>query len=170
MKYGWDGRSLGVSTRRPGGTIHRDRVNRPLLKTLSKNAWKRAVDLTLYLVFCVLAGTGFLIAYRLPHGPGELREITLLGHGLHDWGVIHTWLAYVAIGLVLVHLVLNREWLTKIASSGRLSRLAAGILVGLLILVGFLLYPTNERGHRAEPGIRQSHANVEEQAPPKTDY
>jgi hypothetical protein len=164
MKFGWDGRSLGVSIRRPGGALHRDRINKPLLRTLSKNAWKRAVDLTLYLVFCLLAGTGFLIAYRLPHGTGELRGITFLGHGLHDWGMVHTWLAYVAIGLVLVHLVLNREWLTKIASSGRLSRLAAGILVGLLILAGFLLYPTNEHGNRAEPGVRQPHANTEDQA------
>jgi hypothetical protein len=170
MKYRWDGRSLEVSTCQPSGPIQRDRVNRALLRTLSKNAWKRAVDLTLYLVFCLLAGTGFLIAYRLPHGPGELRRITFLGHGLHDWGMVHRWLAYVAIGLVLVHLVLNREWLTKIASSGQLSRLAAGILVGLLILAGFLLFPTDERGHRAEPGIRQSQAGVEEQAPAKPDY
>jgi hypothetical protein len=70
-----------------------------------KNAWKRWIDLTLYLVFCAMAGTGLLLAYRLPHGPGDARMVTFLGHGRHDWGSVHIWLAYVALVLLLFHLV-----------------------------------------------------------------
>ncbi|HYY31355.1 MAG TPA: DUF4405 domain-containing protein [Chthoniobacterales bacterium] len=169
MKYGWDGRSLRVSTLRPVDTLCSYRANKPLL-TITKNTWKRAVDLALYLVFCGMAGTGFLIAYRLPHGAGEVTGITFLGHGLHDWGVVHTWLAYVVIGLLLVHLILNRQWLTKIAASGQLYRLTAGILVGLLIVAGFLLLPTEQRERSAEHAARQSQVNLEQSGSAKPDH
>ena len=36
----------------------------------AKNISKKAIDLALYLVACVTAGTGLLLAYRLPHGAG----------------------------------------------------------------------------------------------------
>ena len=110
-----------------------------------KNVWKRWIDLTLYLVSCALAGSGLLLAYRLPHGHGEGRIVTFLGYGRHDWGSVHTWLAWVVIVLVVFHLILNREWLVKIAASGRLARLAAGIFAGLLIGSAFLMLPVGQR-------------------------
>jgi uncharacterized protein DUF4405 len=110
-----------------------------------KNTWKRWSDLTLYLVSCALLGTGLLLAYRLPHGHGAGRMVTFLGYGRHDWGTIHTWLAWVAIFLVVFHLILNREWLVEIAASRRLARLAAGILAGLLIGSAFLVLPVEQR-------------------------
>lgn len=91
---------------------------------------KKVVDLTLYWVFCALAGTGLLLAYRLPHGAGA---VTFLGHGLHDWGVVHTWLAYAALCLLVIHLVLNREWLVKIAASKRAWRLVVPVFGGILL-------------------------------------
>jgi len=107
MKYGWDGRSLEVSTFRSGDTVRWYRANK---------------------------------------------------------------LAYVAIGLLLAHLILNREWLTKIAASGQSYRLAAGILVGLMIPAGFLLFPTEHREPSPEHTTRQSRANLVQLGPAKPDY
>src|SRR6516164_11392378 len=127
-----------------------------------KNTWKRWIDLALYLVSCALGGTGLLLAYRLPHGHGEGRMVTFLGYGRHDWGTIHTWLAWVAIFLVVFHLILNREWLVRIAASGRLARLAAGIFAGLLIGSAFLVFPVEQRDRGTEAAIERPPANWEE--------
>ena len=71
--------------------------------------------------------------------------VTFLGYGRHDWGTIHAWVAWVAIFLVLFLLLLNREWRVKVAASGRLARLAAGIFAGLLIGSALLLFPVEHR-------------------------
>ena len=127
-----------------------------------KNVWKRWIDFTLYLVSCALAGTGLLLAYRLPHGHGEGRMVTFLGYGRHDWGSVHTWLAWVGIVLVVFHLVLNREWLVRIAASGRLARLATGIFAGLLIGSAFLVLPVEQRDRGTAAAIERPPANWEE--------
>ena len=105
---------------------------------LGKNTWKRVLDLALYMVACVTAGTGLLLAYRLPHGAGNAGRVVFFGYGRHEWGDIHTWLAYLGIILVVVHLALNWQWLVKVAASKHIWRLAAGILSGLLIVIAFL--------------------------------
>ena len=127
-----------------------------------KNAWKRWIDLTLYLVSCALGGTGSLLAYRLPHGHGEGRMVTFLGYGRHDWGTIHTWLAWVAIFLVVYHLILNREWLVKIAACGRPARLVAGIFAGLLIGSTFLVLPVEQRDRGTGASIERPPVEWEE--------
>jgi hypothetical protein len=114
---------------------------------LGKNSWKRVLDLALYMVACVTAGTGLLLAYRLPHGAGNAGRVVFFGYGRHEWGDIHTWLAYVGIFLVVVHLALNWQWLVKVAASKHIGRLAAGILSGLLIVIAFLFLPV-ERAER----------------------
>ena len=116
-------------------------ANKPSANWLGKNVWKRILDLVLYLVACVTAGTGLLLAYRLPHGAGNANRVILLGYGRHEWGDIHTWITFLGIILVLVHLVLNRQWLVKVAASKHIWRLATGILSGLLIVVAFFLLP-----------------------------
>src|SRR5271165_2313566 len=122
-------------------------ANKPSASWLGKNTWKRVLDLVLYLVACVTAGTGLLLAYRLPHGAGNASRVVFLGYGRHEWGDIHTWLAYFGLLLVVVHLALNWQWLVKVAASKHFGRLVAGILSGLLIIIAFLLLPV-ERSER----------------------
>jgi Domain of unknown function (DUF4405) len=116
-------------------------ANKPSASWLGRNSWKRVLDPALYLVACVTAGTGLLLAYRLPHGAGNAGRVVFFGYGRHEWGDIHTWLAYLGITLVVVHLALNWQWLVKVAASKHIWRLAAGILSGLLIVIAFLLLP-----------------------------
>ncbi len=79
--------------------------------------------------------------------------MTFFGQGLHGWGEIHTWLAYFALALFLVHLVLNWQWLVKVAASKHIWRLVAGILSGLFIVGAFLLLPvdTSQRNGKGTP-------------------
>jgi hypothetical protein len=68
-------------------------------------------------------------------------QLLSAGYGRHEWGDIHTWVAYFGIILAVVHLGLNWQWLVKVAASKHIWRLAGGILLGLLIVVAFLLLP-----------------------------
>jgi len=65
---------------------------------------------------------------------------------------------------VVFHLILNREWLVKIAASGRLARLAAGIFAGLLIGSAFLVLPVERRDRGTGASIKRPPAEWEEPA------
>lgn len=41
----------------------------------SNNFWKKAMDPALYLIACLTAETGLLLAYRLPHGAGNAGRV-----------------------------------------------------------------------------------------------
>ena len=125
-------------------------ANKPSDNWRGKNTWKRMLDLALYLVACVTAGTGLLLAYRLPHGAGNANRVIFLGYGRHEWGDIHTWIAFLGIILVMIHLVLNWQWLVKVAASKHIWRLAVGILSGLIIIAAFLLLPVGSAERNRE--------------------
>ena len=110
-------------------------------RSADRTAWKKALDLLLYLLFCALAGTGFLLAYRLPHGPDAAKTL-FLGFNRHVWGETHTWLAYATLVVGTIHFLLNWQWLIKVAASRRRWRLAFGVVTGLLIVILFLFAPT----------------------------
>ena len=97
-----------------------------------------------------------LLAYRLPHG-GAAGRTLFLSFGRHAWGEIHTWLAYLSVTLLVVHLLLNWQWLVKVAASKQVWRLAAGILMGLFIVGAFLLLPTEkfEQGRQGNAVLLQ---------------
>jgi hypothetical protein len=113
------------------------------MSSVGKSEWKKIIDLTLYLLFCALGGTGLLLAYRLPHG-GEGGHALFLGDGRHMWGEVHTWLAYAAIFVGTIHLLLNWQWLVKVAASKQPWCLGVGVVTVLLIVSVFLLVPTRQ--------------------------
>jgi hypothetical protein len=108
----------------------------------------RFLNLALFIVACVLTGNGLMLAWRMPHGPGGGRA-SLLGLNRHDWMEIHMWIAYVVVGLVIVHLAMHWAWLRKVAARGTKWQLAAGLLTGAAIIGVFLCAPLeNTRGHQ----------------------
>jgi hypothetical protein len=133
-------------------------------RSLGKSSLKKVIDLVLYLVACTLTGTGLLLAYRLPRGGGHTSRVLFLGYGRHAWGEIHTWLAYVAISLAIVHLLLNWQWLVKVAASKKVWRLAVGVLTGLLIVGAFFLLPIEESTHRQQEALGQHRRQADEAA------
>ena len=99
-----------------------------------KAAISRVVNLLLYLSFCVQAGTGLFLALR-PRGT------RVLGWGRHEWGEVHTWVAYLLIALIALHLLLHWRWLVLSATQGHLWRLIFGLSVGLAIIGALLFLP-----------------------------
>lgn len=122
-----------------------------------KTVLRRILNLLLYLSFCVMIGSGLLLAYRLLPGSRGGQGLTLLGWGRHDWGDLHTWVSYVFIALTILHLVINWKWLVKVASQDHVWRLLAGLLVGLGIIAAFLLLPIEHRGRGHGRGEAAGH-------------
>jgi hypothetical protein len=67
----------------------------------------------------------------------------------------------VAIFLAVIHLLLNWQWLVKVAASKRVWRLAAAVLTGLLIVGAFFLLPIEESTykHHEDPGQHRGQAH-----------
>jgi len=106
---------------------------------------RRVLNLLLYLSFCTLVGTGLLMAFRLIPGSRGGQGLEVLGWSRHDWGDLHTWISYLFIALVALHMVINWTWLAKVAAKGHLWRVAIGLIVGLSIIAAFLLLPITHR-------------------------
>lgn len=106
---------------------------------------RRVLNLLLYLSVCALTGTGLLMAFRLPPGSRGGQRLEVLGWNRHDWGDLHTWVSYLFLALVVIHLAMNWAWLAKVAAKGQLWRVVVGLLLGLTIIAAFLLLPVQER-------------------------
>ena len=108
----------------------------------------RACNALIWLVCCGLAGTGLLLAFRLPPGSRGGRGLSVLGYGRHEWGDFHTWLAYVFIALVVVHLALHWRWFWQIAARKRSWPLLLGLGGGLALVVVIVILPVakNDEG------------------------
>ncbi len=91
--------------------------------------------------FSTLAGTGFLMKFRLPPGSGE--SLAVLGLVRHDWGAIHLWLAFAFLALMLAHILLHWRWIKAMAqgrsSKGRTRRLVVfGVTTTLFLIIMIL--------------------------------
>jgi hypothetical protein len=110
-----------------------------------KNPLLRVTNLLLYLSFCALIGTGALLTWKLVPGSRGGRGLKVLGMERHDWGDIHFWCGVVCLVATIVHMLLNWQWLKKIATSGHLWRLVAGLGVGLGIIWGIYFMPMTQK-------------------------
>ena len=103
-----------------------------------KTSVDRVLNLLLWLAFCALAGTGLLLAFRLPPGSRGGAGLSALGMTRHEWGDWHTWIAYAFLALILLHLALHWRWLWKIAAQRKTWMLLAGVGSGLGLFFGWL--------------------------------
>ena len=85
-----------------------------LKRGLSRSVVLRALNALMWWVFCGMAGTGLLLASRLPPGSRGGSRLTALGWGRHDWGDVHTWLSYVFLALIAAHLAMHWRWLWQV--------------------------------------------------------
>ena len=71
------------------------------------------VDALMFILIMGLAGIGFLLEYVLVHGQeipvkyGINADIFLLGLDRHKWGDIHLILAFILLGLLVLHIILH---------------------------------------------------------------
>ncbi len=113
-----------------------------------KNWIRRVLNLLLYLSLCFMLGTGLMLWLRLPHGQGRAGGgrhgepmPSLLGLTRHEWGDLHLYVALGFCAIMLVHLLLNWAWLTRIAGFRKGWPLWVGVAVGAAIVGMFLLVP-----------------------------
>jgi hypothetical protein len=110
----------------------------------------RALNLALWLVFCGLAGTGLLLAWRLPPGSQGGRGLSVLGMDRHDWGLWHHWIGYAFMALILWHVLLHWRWLWQFACRRRSLALGVGLGAGLILGLGLLLLPVKKSGEQEQ--------------------
>lgn len=124
-------------------------------KFFGKSGVARVVNALLWLVFCAMAGTGLLLAFRMP--PGSGMRVTALGLNRHEWGDWHTWLSYAFLALIALHLALHWRWFWQVAAKRRSWPLAAGIGAGLVLMLLLVLQPVSrtETGRGGGQGRRQ---------------
>ena len=99
-----------------------------------KNKINRSLNFFLYLCFCLMAGTGLMLVYRLPprsRGGGG----SVLGLTRHEWGDIHYWTSYAFAAAILLHLWMHRQWLHKVAVHRKNWLLLLGLLSGIALIV-----------------------------------
>jgi len=101
------------------------------MQAMNKNI---ALNVLAYFCFCVMAGTGLLLEFRLD----EDTSGTILGIASEDWGDIHEWVAYLFVMVVVLHLILHWTWIKMLAARHLWSTvmgLAAGVcVIGVLLL------------------------------------
>jgi len=81
---------------------------------MKKTTWKYLVDTLLFISFIGIAFIGILMAFFLAEGPtSQARdsEKYFLGLHRHQWGDIHLYLSLAFTALVVIHLILEWNWI-----------------------------------------------------------
>ncbi|AHF80111.1 Hypothetical protein TES1_0725 [Thermococcus paralvinellae] len=112
---------------------------------MKASAWLRGtVDLVLTVVFILVAISGIAL-YQAP--PGRVADAigwTFLGATKDTWETVHTYLGFVMIGLVAIHLVVGfNSMIVMLRSAFKKSRVkVAGslVLIGLVLVGGYFAF------------------------------
>ena len=112
------------------------------------------IDSLMFLCMAAIAGIGFLMKYVLIPGHdrwikyGKNVELYVFNMDRHEWGAIHLVIAFVLLGLLLLHTILHWKLILSLFRklvSGTLARkLATSIFVftsALLFLFAFIVKP-----------------------------
>jgi hypothetical protein len=119
----------------------------------------RLLNALLWLVFCAMAGTGLLLAFRLPPGSRGGRGLSALGLSRHEWGDWHTWLSYAFLAMILLHLALHWRWFWQVAARKKRWPLLLGFGAGLALLIALALQPVSASGNSQAEGGHHEKAN-----------
>jgi hypothetical protein len=141
---------------------------------MDKSKLNFVIDALMFLCLMGLAGLGFLMKYVLLPGRvawakyGRNVELTWLGWDRHDWGQIHLYLAFILLGVLVIHLILH--WKMILGLFARLvpdpqtrTRLAWAVLAltVFLLFFPFLITPdVRERGRGGGRGRGHSRLNA----------
>lgn len=136
---------------------------------MKKPEWKFLVDNLLVVCTLGMAAIGILLWLVIPEGPaaGEASKY-FLGLHRHAWGHIHAYLAIAFVVLLVVHLVLNWDWITCMAKRAFRKAWVPGLLLTvvltfLVLLLFWLFSPASpggqagrRGGHRGQSGTSLS--------------
>lgn len=117
----------------------------------------RILNFLLWVSFCAMAGTGLLLAFRMPPGSRGGRGLEACGLGRHEWGDLHAWISYVFMATIVLHLALHWRWFWQIAARKRAWPMVAGLGLGLGLLLLLAFQPIHGRDHTPEAEAHKHH-------------
>lgn len=133
------------------------------------NFW---IDAVIFLCMAALAGIGFLMKYVLLPGKeawvvyGKKVELSWLGWDRHEWGAVHLYLAFLLLGLLIVHIILHWQMIIGLfrksfAPANLRSEVAVlyVILCAVLFLFPFFINPDIDD---SEPGKGRGRGEVQQ--------
>lgn len=146
-----------------GPISNRQEVAKPGVKRDGFRKWiPRVSNLLLWLLFCIMAGTGLLLAYRLPPGSRGGKGLSSLGWTRHDWGGLHQWISFAFLVLVIAHMFLHWRWFWQVACRKRAWPLLVGIFAGLVLLFGIFCLPVERVAGQSHTGVNEARAGGDE--------
>ena len=139
---------------------------------------KLVVDVLMFLCMAVLGGLGFLMKYVLLSGQeaqvayGAKVEVYFLGLGKHEWGAIHLIIAFVLLGLLLLHIILNWKPIVsmyqRLVGGQRVRKIVTAVFIivsALLIAFPFMVNPqVQEKGGGGIGGRGEGHGVLRDTA------
>ena len=115
------------------------------------------INASMTLCMSAIIGIGFLIKYTLISGQerwdvyGRNVELSLFGMDRHQWGMFHLILAFVLLGLLIVHIVFHWKFIANVDKkiikepvTKKVVALLFIILCALLIVIPFFTQPEIE--------------------------
>jgi hypothetical protein len=133
---------------------------------MDKSKLNFIISALMFLCLMAMAGLGFLMKFVLLPGRkamveyGRPVELTYLGWDRHDWGDLHSYLAFALLSLLAFHLILHRKKLRglfeRLIPSPRMrTRLAFGFLIVCVLLAYFPFLITPRVEDKGGRGRRQ---------------
>jgi len=133
---------------------------------MDKSKLNFIISALMFLCLTAMAGLGFLMKYALLPGRearvkyGRNVDLTWLGWDRHDWGDLHSYLAFALLGLLALHLILHWKKLLglyeRLIPSPRMrTRLAFGFLLLCVLLAYFPFLITPRVEDKGGRGRRQ---------------
>ncbi|NWK56487.1 DUF4405 domain-containing protein [Verrucomicrobiaceae bacterium N1E253] len=100
----------------------------------------RIINYVLYALGIFIAGTGFILEWKMPHGSAG-REASLWAMAKGTWKDIHLWTGIAFTALTLWHLYDHRKWLMNVACKKSSGKMLAGLLIPLAVVVAIAASP-----------------------------
>mgnify|MGYP003761315543 CR=1 FL=1 len=108
---------------------------------MKKKDFRVSVDVSMFILICVVFATGLLMHYRLVPGYQGGRGLKFLELNRHEWGGINLWAAYGLVALVCLHLGLNAAFLKNVIARRKVWPLLLLASAAIGILYFFLAIP-----------------------------
>jgi hypothetical protein len=138
------------------------------------------IDALMFLCMAAIAGLGFLMKYVLLPGKeawalyGKKVELSWLGLDRHAWGAVHLYLAFLLLGLLLLHIILHWQMIIGlfhkfIAPTNLRDEVA---IVFVILCAALLLFPffINPEIDDSAPGKGRGRGGVEQSEDIGPDY
>ena len=138
------------------------------------------IDALMFLCMTALAGIGFLMKYVLLPGReawtvyGKKVELSWLGLDRHAWGAVHLYLAFLLLGLLLLHIILHWQMIIglfhKFIAPTNLRDEVAIIFVILCAALLFFPFFINPEIDDSAPGKGRGHGGIEQREDVGPEY